>query len=119
MKSWMSLWLPVLLWAGFIFYLSNIPYLRITPEWWDYPLRKLCHMGEYGVLAMLLFRAFSGSTAWPKSKLFWVSITLAVLYSISDEVHQNYVAGRVGAAHDVLIDGFGAWLLLKISTLRR
>jgi VanZ family protein len=37
-----------------------------------------------------------------------VAFALAVLYAASDEFHQTFVEGRVGAIHDVAIDAIGA-----------
>src|SRR4051812_2677295 len=102
------LWLPVLLWCSLIFYLSNIPYLKITEMWWDYPLRKLAHMGEYAVLALLLTRALGGSTSGSKTKIFYWSFALCAIYSATDEYHQGFVPGRVANPMDVLIDTAGA-----------
>ncbi len=110
-----SLWGPVLLWAGFIFYLSGIPYLRITEAWYDIILRKLAHMFVFGVLARLLARALSESTFWSWKRIFTWSLVLAFLYACSDEYHQSFVPGRGAAAGDVLIDTLGAWLALGIT----
>ena len=110
----MSLWTPVLLWCGVIYFLSSIPYLRITEAWWDYPLRKLAHMVEYGVLARLLARAFTGSAFGSKKKIFAWSLGLAILYSCTDEAHQRFVAGRHGTPRDILFDSAGAWLALGL-----
>jgi VanZ family protein len=109
-----ALWGPVIAWCGVIFYLSHIPNLRITREWWDFPLRKAAHMVEYGILARLLARAFAGSTSWSRKKIFAVSLALAILYAASDEAHQLFVPGRHGTPRDVLIDSAGAWLALGI-----
>lgn len=111
----LSLWLPVLLWAGIIFYLSSIPYLRfLRNDTWDFVIRKLGHMGVYGILARLLARAFTGSTYWSWKKIFAWSLALSILYACTDECHQMFVAGRVGALHDVIIDGVGGWLALGL-----
>jgi VanZ family protein len=97
-----------------IFFLSHIPHLRITKEWWDYPARKAAHMVEYGILALLLTRAFTGSTSWSRKKIFAVSLACSVLYAASDETHQLFVAGRHGSPIDVLIDTTGAALALGL-----
>jgi VanZ family protein len=94
-----SRWLPVLVWAGVIFAFSSIPSLNSGLGTWDYVLRKLAHMTEYAVLAVLLRRA-TGSDAW--------ALALAVAYAASDEVHQLFVRGRHGSPIDVGIDAVGA-----------
>ena len=62
-------------------------------------LRKLAHAAEYAVLAVLLLRALGSVAA------AWLA---AVAYAVTDEVHQRFVSGRVGAPRDVLIDAAGA-----------
>jgi len=94
-----ALWGPVLVWAGLIFALSSIPSLSTGLGGWDEILRKGTHVTEYAVLGALLLRA-TGSRS--------VAFTLAVLYAASDEWHQTFVEGRVGAVHDVAIDAVGA-----------
>ena len=109
-----GLWIPVLLWAGFIFYLSTIPHLRFLKSWWDWPFRKIGHMIVFGILARLLARALTGSTYWPWKKIFLWSLVLTVLYAATDEYHQTYTEGRGPSVHDVLIDGVGGWLALGL-----
>ena len=113
-KRLLLLWLPVVLWAGLIFYLSSIPYLRITQAWWDHLARKAAHMAVYGVLARLLARALSESSLWSWRKIFIWSLLLTGLYACSDEYHQSFVPGRGPSAVDVAIDTAGAWLAMGI-----
>jgi len=112
MKRFFTLWLPVLVWAGFIFYLSGIPYLRITLAWWDIIARKAAHMFVFGVLARLLARALMGSSRGSWKKIFAWALALSFLYACSDEYHQSFVPGRSCSAVDVTIDTVGAWLAL-------
>jgi len=113
-RRMVSLWLPVLAWAGFIFFLSSIPHLRFVVAWWDIILRKLGHIVVFGILARLIARALSGSALWPWKKIFAWSLLLTALYAVSDEYHQSFVPGRVPALHDVALDSFGAWLALGL-----
>lgn len=111
-----SLWLPVVLWCSLIFYLSHQPHLRITQEWWDIIVRKVAHMVEYGVLALLLRRAIQGSTSWDEKRIWRWALIGAILYAASDEFHQHFIEGRVGSPVDVLVDALGAlaaWALDK------
>jgi VanZ family protein len=94
-----SRWLPVLVWAGVIFAFSAVPSLNSGLGGFDLVLRKLAHMTEYAVLALLLIRA-TGSYAW--------ALGLTVAYAASDEVHQLFVRGRHGSPLDVGIDAVGA-----------
>jgi VanZ family protein len=65
---------------------------------WDLALRKIAHTVEYAVLGALLVRA-TGRTG--------LAFALGVLYAVSDEVHQTFVAGRMGSPVDVAIDAVG------------
>ena len=56
---------------------------------WDLVLRKLAHAAEYAVLGALLARA----TGRPR-----LAFALAVLYAISDELHQLAAGPARGAA---------------------
>ena len=101
----LSLWLPVVLWAAVIFALSSVPSLGTGLGTWDLALRKIAHMAEYAILAVLLARAL-GSYAW--------AFAAAVAYAVTDEVHQTFVAGRAGKPLDVAIDAAGALLGLVL-----
>jgi VanZ family protein len=104
-------WLPVVVWAVLIFALSATPNLRfVSDPGLDFVIRKLGHMGVFGILALLLWRALSGTTAWRRP---WAwAFALTVLYAASDEFHQGFVAGRHPAATDVAIDATGALIAL-------
>ena len=104
-------WLPVAAWAALIFTLSAQPNLRFVPDpGLDFVVRKVGHMGVFGILALLAWRALAGTPGvrWPWA---W-ALALAVLYAASDEFHQGFVAGRHPSASDVGIDGSGALLTL-------
>ena len=105
-----SRWLPVLAWAGVIFAFSSIPSLSTHLGTWDLILRKLAHMTEYAVLALLLLRA-TGSVVW--------AFALTVAYAGTDEFHQTFVRGRHGTPVDVGIDAVGALIGLSLLRLRR
>ena len=100
-------WAPVVAWATLIFVLSAQPDLRFVPDaGLDFVVRKLGHMGVFGILALLLWRALAGTTTWRRP---WAwAFALTVLYTASDELHQGLVAGRHLSAVDVAIDATGA-----------
>jgi len=102
-------WLPVLLWAGVIFFLSSIPNLESGLEQ-DFTLRKVAHILEYAILTFLLFRAFS----FKSNKLIILSVIIAFLYALSDEYHQSFVFGREGTLRDVAIDSIGILIMTGI-----
>ena len=100
-------WVPVVAWAALIFALSAQPNLRfVSDPGLDFVVRKLGHMGVFGILALLLWRAVAGTTAWRRP---WAwALALAFLYVVTDELHQAFVAGRHPSAVDVGIDTAGA-----------
>ena len=111
-------WLPVIAWAVLVFILSAQPNLRfVSDPGLDFVVRKLGHMGVFGILALLgwralAWRALAGSTAWRRPRAW--AFALTVLYAASDELHQGFVAGRHPSAVDVAIDASGALLALVI-----
>lgn len=111
----LGLWMPVLAWAGLIFTLSSIPHLHSELGIWDLILRKIAHMLEFGVLALLIMRAIRGvraGTDWQRAFL-WAAAASAG-YAISDEFHQSFVPGRGASAIDVGIDACGIALAFVV-----
>ena len=113
-------WLPVVAWAGLIFYLSAQPNLRFEQDaTLDFIVRKAGHMGVFGVLALLLWWALTGTTrvrpAWA-----W-ACAIALAYAATDELHQGFTAGRHPSVTDVGIDGVGIAIavLVGLAILRR
>jgi VanZ family protein len=96
--SLLRIWLPVVLWAAFIFALSSIPDLGTGLGGWDTLLRKIAHAGEYAVLGALLARAVASPP---------LAVACGALYAVTDEVHQAFVTGRHGSPVDVAIDAVG------------
>jgi VanZ family protein len=99
--SLLRLWLPVVAWAAVIFAFSSIPDLGTGLGGWDLLLRKMAHTAEYAVLGALLLRA-TGRAG--------LAVLLGTLYAASDEIHQSFVAGRMGSPVDVAIDAVGVAL---------
>ncbi len=105
-----SLWLPVVLWAGLIFALSSIPSLATGLGTWDFFLRKTAHLAEYAILGGLLARA--------TGRAFSATL-LGVVYACTDEIHQSFVTGRAGRPVDVAIDAAGVLIgVLVVQELR-
>jgi VanZ family protein len=94
----LSLWLPVIAWAGLIFALSSIPALSSGLGTWDEVLRKCAHVTEYAILGFLLLRAIGRELP---------ALLVGIAYAATDELHQHFVAGRHGSPVDVLIDTVG------------
>ena len=108
-----SAWLPVIGWAGLIFALSAQPNLRFVPDaGLDFLVRKAGHMTAFGILALLVWYALATTTAWRRP---WAwALAFAILYAISDELHQGFVAGRHPAPVDVGIDAAGAVIAVAL-----
>ena len=113
----LSRWLPAILWMGLIFYLSSQPDLPRHPDdLVDTVLKKMMHVGEYAILAYLLWRALSDAKL-AKNNPIALSLILSFLYALSDEYHQSFVPGRNGSVVDVGIDTMGAMLPLALLKL--
>ena len=102
-------WLPAILWAGIIFFLSAQPgptleRLGLTGEL----LSLATHFSLYAVLMILLIFALnhSGLLVMPWSGL--LAFVLLAIYALSDEYHQSFVPGRVATPLDWLTDIIGA-----------
>ncbi len=101
-------WIAVCAWAALIFFLSAQPDLRTgAPGDWDYVLRKLAHITVFGILCILIQRA-TQLEGVAERRSWYAAFALTILYAISDEFHQSFVAGRSAAATDVLYDTLGA-----------
>lgn len=131
MRHFIKFWLPVLVWMGVIFGMSSDsrsyehsssifePLLRwLFPHLSDdaigtihHLLRKCCHLTEYAILGLLIFRALSHSRtdlppwSWPR---VGGTLLMVFLYAATDEYHQNFVPTRTPLFSDVCIDTGGA-----------
>ena len=130
MKNFLKHWLPVLIWLGVIFLGSTdmlsaehtsrflVPFLSwIDPQISfatlnaiQLGIRKLGHLTEYAILAMLLWRALRSGTRWQMkmSILFLVAALASAIFAASDEFHQSFVPSRTASPNDVMIDICGA-----------
>src|SRR6266852_8508443 len=123
-------WMPAIVWMALIFLGSTdmlsaehtsrflVPFLR----WLDpqislaalaaiqVGIRKLGHLTEYAILAMLLWRALRSGTRWQMkmSILFLVAALASAIFAVSDEFHQSFVPSRTASPNDVMIDICGA-----------
>jgi VanZ like family len=100
-------WLVVVSWMSVIFALSSISSLQVPyAHAYDFLLRKLAHLGEYAVLTTLFCWAFQLHVG-SRMRAWLLAVLAAVLYGVSDEWHQHFVAGRYGSFRDVGIDVLG------------
>ncbi len=140
-KHLLNYWLPVLLWAVWIFFASTDTFSSehtaivlhwivdrlggMTPRHFDLLhliIRKLAHVTEYAVFSVLVYRALqNGKPGW---SLRWavVAVLICAIYASSDEIHQIFVHSRGPSARDVAIDttgailaqcGFAVWVRLR------
>lgn len=78
-------------------------------------IRKLAHLGEYGVLTFFFFRAWRGANrGW---RMLWARRAFACCLAVAaiDEFHQSFVPSRTSKLQDVLIDASGGVLALLIA----
>ena len=109
--SFVRYWLPVLLWALAIFIGSSIPSVQVSENGViDFISHKLVHLLEYAILNFLFYRALvNGRKVW-EPRIIWTSFLAAVLYGLSDELHQIFTPGRSPRVRDVLVDAMGSFL---------
>jgi VanZ family protein len=114
-------WLPVVLWAWMIFFLSSYsnPYQALIPmniyEGRNISLLNLTiqteivgevsHLFIYFVLGGLILRALIPSS---HPSTVWYAWGIAILYSLGDEIHQIFVPGREFQLEDLAVDTIGA-----------
>lgn len=113
----LRLWLPAALWAGLIFAFSAMPDLQSgLPQ--DFFLRKVAHAVEFGVLTLLVARAFRHAERWDAKRALAGAFVVSVLYAFSDELHQMFVPGRSAALRDVGVDAIGIVVALVLTYAR-
>jgi VanZ family protein len=82
-------------------------------------LRKLSHVTEYAVLALLWLRAFRSQVRFSLEGAAWAALAVCLACAIVDEVHQAYVPGRIGSVRDVALDSLGAVGMVMFVRARR
>jgi VanZ family protein len=130
-RNFLVYWLPALIWTLAVLSFSSDPFsaehtgavLKVVfgwmqPEPFDllhFAIRKLAHLSEYGLLALLWFRAWRG--ARPGWNLAWARAAFGVSMAVAaiDEFHQSFVPSRTSAVRDVVIDCVGALVVLLIA----
>ena len=131
---------PLFVWMAFIFFASTGEFSadntsriigpllrwlfpRISEErlaFAHFLIRKAAHFTEYAILAWLAARAFSTSSGQTLHRRWLlISLALIVLYALSDEYHQSFVASRTASIYDSLIDMSGGLTALLFYALRR
>lgn len=131
-------WLPVVAWAAVISLLSSDsfsgdhtatllqPLLALLlpgagPETIAAAhavLRKLAHVTEYAVLALLVFRALARPER-SAGALAFGALAFCAVYASLDELHQSFVPSRGASPLDVALDTFGAALGIAVRLATR
>jgi VanZ family protein len=127
--------LPVIIWAGVIFFMSTRTFgsgftnrllrdflaffhLQVSHHTFYYlaeGFRKLGHFTEYSIFGIFIYYAVGDEprSAWNPRKAL-ACILLAGLYSLTDEFHQRFVPGRGPSIVDCGFDTIGATLGMVI-----
>jgi VanZ family protein len=104
-------WVPVALYAGVIFFLSDQshPEEHLPSFLLKDVSDKVLHAVEYAVLGALCYRAFRwGLNGQVAARALIIAIVAASLYGVTDEVHQLFVPFRESSWLDWLADTIGA-----------
>lgn len=101
-----ALWAPPVILMVAIFALSSMPNNDPDGGLARLLLRKTAHFSEYALLTALWWRALR--TRLDHHSALVTAFGIAVAYAVTDEIHQTFVATRVGTPVDVLIDTAGA-----------
>lgn len=96
------------LWGGFLFLITSWPNPPSVPPG-GLPLDKVTHSFLYAVQAFLLYRAIAwkGRAGLSGSRILAVVGTMA-LWGALDEVHQEWIPGRMMDSGDLFADVAGA-----------
>jgi VanZ family protein len=109
-------WFPVLLIMLIIFLFSAKPSSELPNfDVADRIVKKAGHMVGYALLALSCWRALG---FLPGRN--WVAWCLAILYAVTDELHQSFVPGRSPSIWDVMLfDNLGALISLGLFSLHK
>lgn len=102
-------WLPPVLYAGILYYLSSRPIPGWVPQFTASD--KLVHFSAYFILGALFARAFLASRVLtaPGERRWTRGGAAGLLYGVADEIHQSFVPGRTFSLWDMAADGLGAF----------
>ncbi len=112
-REWIGRWLAAVAWMGVIFLLSARSSFPILTPALPELQSIIAHAAEYGILALLLERAWASLPA-VRHPTLWAIVSVMV-YAASDEWHQMFVPGRYADPLDWLIDLTGAILALALA----
>jgi VanZ family protein len=101
-----------------IFALSSREQFPKPPGVSIFSISIVAHLILYGMLGLLLAWAVDRESRPSRSMLMAV-IVLAVLYGVTDELHQSFVPGRDASVFDIAVDAVGACIAVLAWSYRR
>ncbi|MGH7302376.1 MAG: VanZ family protein, partial [Candidatus Rokuibacteriota bacterium] len=121
-----SLWLLLVLFLGSAYFATQetgpfvLPVLRVLMpgvplaelQAVHLVLRKLSHVAEYAVLALLWFTAIHRVGRRTPRTASWIALGICLACAFADEAHQSTLPERTGSARDFVIDALGATAML-------
>lgn len=78
-------------------------------------IRKTAHFSVYAVLGISTYMLVVTNFLKPGKRAFFTVLAVCVLYAVTDEMHQLFVAGRSGEIRDVFIDSLGAMFGISLA----
>jgi VanZ family protein len=106
-RRWFAAWGPAAFWCAVIFALSAIPGADL-PELPQNGTDKVIHAAVYAVLGALCWRGARRSRPQHSSgRVVAVATLIAILYGITDELHQVFVPRRTPDWRDGIADTVG------------
>lgn len=98
-------WIITILIAIFIFYISSLSFEGAPVGGYGWKTVAYHIYSFLFLTGFLLISLIRGN--WKRKNLIFLGIIIAVLYGISDEIHQLFVPGRSCSFSDILIDLIG------------
>jgi VanZ family protein len=110
-------WIPAFIWMSVIFYLSHrteddleswMPFFLMLFPWmssFDWG-----HFAAYFILACTFYWGLGQAFVNIRGKL--LVILMCILFGVTDEYHQSFIAGRHPDLKDIRNDGIGALLAM-------
>jgi len=96
----------VIVMAVIIFYVSSLTFSGEVGK--TSYISYIYHFTAFSYLS--LFLLISLTKGKPTKNLIIIGILLAIIYGISDEIHQNFVPGRQSALKDILVNSIGIFI---------
>ncbi|MCM3163801.1 VanZ family protein [Metabacillus litoralis] len=97
-----------LLYMALIWTLSSFPADAIvnTPFSFDSLLKESLHLIEFAILYWLIAFAFMAHGRWTE-RTSLIAAAIAILYGLTDEIHQSFVPARSATVIDFVKDTIG------------